>query len=257
MCRTRGAARAIRISAPVDPEVEQLARSRGCEIAAVFEEGASAVEKRSDYDRIMKDKDAKKAPSTCSSCGRSTASAASMIGNLTDVLELDRIGVRVVSVRESWLDTSGPVTNSRGCPSGARFRSELDGSASVSTGARRTWWRHRSPSISGRWVSSPTAAVRGASGRVFKRCFDDRRRRGEHTATIKPRARRFLARAAGMRRDRDGTGALVRGPTGGAPAHARADRAREKQRRRGSPRRRASTPSRDGSAPSRAGRASA
>lgn len=35
----------------------------------------------------------------------------SMIGNLTDVLELDRIGVKVVSVRESWLDTSGPVRN--------------------------------------------------------------------------------------------------------------------------------------------------
>lgn len=34
-----------------------------------------------------------------------------MIGNLTDVLELDRIGVKVVSVRESWLDTGGPVRN--------------------------------------------------------------------------------------------------------------------------------------------------
>jgi DNA invertase Pin-like site-specific DNA recombinase len=32
-----------------------------------------------------------------------------MVGNLADVLELDRIGVTVVSVRESWLDTGGPV----------------------------------------------------------------------------------------------------------------------------------------------------
>ena len=32
-----------------------------------------------------------------------------MTGNLTDVLELDRIDVTVVSVRESWLDTGGPV----------------------------------------------------------------------------------------------------------------------------------------------------
>ncbi len=35
----------------------------------------------------------------------------SMTGNLTDVLELDRIGVSVVSVRESWLDTGGPVSS--------------------------------------------------------------------------------------------------------------------------------------------------
>ena len=35
----------------------------------------------------------------------------SMVGNLTDVLELDRLGVQVVSVRESWLDTGSPVRN--------------------------------------------------------------------------------------------------------------------------------------------------
>jgi DNA invertase Pin-like site-specific DNA recombinase len=33
----------------------------------------------------------------------------SMQGAVNDVLELDRLGVRVFSVRESWLDTSGPV----------------------------------------------------------------------------------------------------------------------------------------------------
>ena len=32
-----------------------------------------------------------------------------MVGNLQAVLELDRIGVQVVSVREPWLDTGGPV----------------------------------------------------------------------------------------------------------------------------------------------------
>ncbi len=32
-----------------------------------------------------------------------------MVGNLQDVLELDRLGVTVVSVRESWLDTGSPV----------------------------------------------------------------------------------------------------------------------------------------------------
>jgi DNA invertase Pin-like site-specific DNA recombinase len=33
----------------------------------------------------------------------------SMAGNLADVTELDRVGVSVVSVRESWLDTFGPT----------------------------------------------------------------------------------------------------------------------------------------------------
>ncbi len=32
-----------------------------------------------------------------------------MVGNLQAVLELDRIGVQVVSVMEPWLDTGGPV----------------------------------------------------------------------------------------------------------------------------------------------------
>ena len=33
----------------------------------------------------------------------------SMPGAINDILELDRLGVRVLSVREPWLDTSGPV----------------------------------------------------------------------------------------------------------------------------------------------------
>jgi DNA invertase Pin-like site-specific DNA recombinase len=32
-----------------------------------------------------------------------------MVGNLNDLLELDRVGVQVISVRESWLDTTGPT----------------------------------------------------------------------------------------------------------------------------------------------------
>ena len=32
-----------------------------------------------------------------------------MVGKLNDVLELDRLGVQVVSVRETWLDTAGPT----------------------------------------------------------------------------------------------------------------------------------------------------
>jgi len=32
-----------------------------------------------------------------------------MVGNVQQILELDRLGVEVVSVREPWLDTGGPV----------------------------------------------------------------------------------------------------------------------------------------------------
>jgi putative DNA-invertase from lambdoid prophage Rac len=32
-----------------------------------------------------------------------------MVGNIQEILELDRIGVRVISVTEPWMDTSGPV----------------------------------------------------------------------------------------------------------------------------------------------------
>jgi len=33
----------------------------------------------------------------------------SMFRNINAVVELDRLGVQVISVRESWLDTSGPI----------------------------------------------------------------------------------------------------------------------------------------------------
>jgi putative DNA-invertase from lambdoid prophage Rac len=32
-----------------------------------------------------------------------------MVGNVQEILDLDRLGVEVVSVREPWLDTGGPV----------------------------------------------------------------------------------------------------------------------------------------------------
>ena len=91
------------------PEVEQLARARGYELAAVFDEGASAVKKRPEYERMMTA--AKRGAFDVVIVWALDRFGRSMIGNLTDVLELDRIGVRVVSVRESWLDTSGPVRN--------------------------------------------------------------------------------------------------------------------------------------------------
>jgi len=87
-------------------EVEQLGRSRGYEIA-LYEETESAAKRRPVFDRMLADVRA----------GRIQAVVVwaldrfhrSMQGAINDVLELDRLGVRVLSVRESWLDTSGPV----------------------------------------------------------------------------------------------------------------------------------------------------
>jgi DNA invertase Pin-like site-specific DNA recombinase len=87
-------------------EVRQLAVARGYE-PVVYEEVESAAKARPVFDRMIADVRA----------GRVQAVAVwaldrlhrSMTGAITTVLELDRLGVPVLSVREGWLDTSGPV----------------------------------------------------------------------------------------------------------------------------------------------------
>ena len=86
--------------------VEQMAVARGFE-PVVYEEVESAVKARPVFDRMLDDARA----------GRVQAVAVvaldrlhrSMTGAISTVLELDRLGVQVMSVRESWLDTGGPV----------------------------------------------------------------------------------------------------------------------------------------------------
>ncbi len=89
------------------PEVEQLARARGYEVVRTYEEQASAVKHRPEYARMMRD--ARKGTFDVLIVWALDRFGRSMTGNLGDLLELDRVGVQVVSVRESWLDTGGPV----------------------------------------------------------------------------------------------------------------------------------------------------
>jgi DNA invertase Pin-like site-specific DNA recombinase len=91
------------------PEVEQIAHARGYEVVATFEEQASAVKKRPEYERMMKA--ARRGAFDVLIVWAIDRFGRSMVGNLTDVLELDRLGVQVVSVRETWLDTGSPVRN--------------------------------------------------------------------------------------------------------------------------------------------------
>jgi len=87
-------------------EVTRLAEARGHE-PVVFEETESAAKARPVLDRLLVDVRA----------GRVHAVAVwaldrlsrSMTGAICTVLELDRLGVPVLSVREGWLDTSRPV----------------------------------------------------------------------------------------------------------------------------------------------------
>jgi putative DNA-invertase from lambdoid prophage Rac len=87
-------------------EVSRLAVARGYE-PVLYEEVESAAKARPVLDRMLADVRA----------GRAHALAVwaldrlsrSMTGAISTVLELDRLGVPVLSVREGWLDTSGPV----------------------------------------------------------------------------------------------------------------------------------------------------
>jgi DNA invertase Pin-like site-specific DNA recombinase len=87
-------------------EVTRLVLSRGYE-PVVYEEVESAAKARPVFDAMMNDVRA----------GRVQAVAVwaldrlqrSMTGAIQTVLECDRLGVPVMSVREGWLDTSGPV----------------------------------------------------------------------------------------------------------------------------------------------------
>jgi putative DNA-invertase from lambdoid prophage Rac len=87
-------------------EAQQLAVARGYE-PVIYEEVESAAKARPVLERMLAEVRA----------GRVQAVAVwaldrlhrSMTGAINTVLELDRLGVPVLSVREGWLDTSGPV----------------------------------------------------------------------------------------------------------------------------------------------------
>jgi DNA invertase Pin-like site-specific DNA recombinase len=89
-----------------DRRRRQLAEARGCKVA-LFVETESAAKARPVLDQLLADVRA----------GRVQGVAVwalnrlhrSMVGAIGTVLELDRLGVPVLSVREPWLDTSGPV----------------------------------------------------------------------------------------------------------------------------------------------------
>jgi putative DNA-invertase from lambdoid prophage Rac len=89
------------------PAVDRLRRARKLKLVATYQESASAVKTRPQFEKMMRDPHEGAFDVlviwSLDRLGRS------MVGNLQAVLELDRRGVEVVSVREPWLDTGGPV----------------------------------------------------------------------------------------------------------------------------------------------------
>lgn len=91
------------------PELEQLAGTRGWEIVATYAENVSAAKVRPEFDRMLRD--AHRGRFDCILVWSIDRLGRSMLGNLQVVLDLDRKGVKVISVRESWLDAEGHVRN--------------------------------------------------------------------------------------------------------------------------------------------------
>jgi DNA invertase Pin-like site-specific DNA recombinase len=87
-------------------ELRQLAAARGFE-PILYEETESAAKQRPVFDRMLADARGGRIRAIC--VWALDRLHRSMLGSIQDVLECDRIGVPVISVREPWLDTSGPV----------------------------------------------------------------------------------------------------------------------------------------------------
>ena len=89
------------------PALAQLSRTRGWEIVKIYEEACSAAKQRPIFDAMMLD--ATRGNFDVLAVWSLDRLGRSMQGNLATVLELDRLGVQVVSTKESFLDTDGPV----------------------------------------------------------------------------------------------------------------------------------------------------
>lgn len=89
------------------PELEQLTTARGWTLTSVYEEQTSAAKARPALQRLLADAHRRAFDVllvwSLDRLGRS------MTGNVQTVLTLDQLGIRVVSFREPWLDSQGPV----------------------------------------------------------------------------------------------------------------------------------------------------
>ena len=89
------------------PDLEALAKRRGFDIVQTFSENVSAVKTRPEFDAMIAG--AHRGKFDVLLVWSLDRLHRSMVGALQAVLDLDRRGVQVVSYKEPWLDTGGPV----------------------------------------------------------------------------------------------------------------------------------------------------
>jgi hypothetical protein len=89
------------------PDVERVIATRRLELVGEYEEKASAAKTRPVFDKMIRD--AHRGAFDVLVVWSLDRFGRSMVGNLQAVLDLDRSGVQVVSVRETWLDTGSAV----------------------------------------------------------------------------------------------------------------------------------------------------
>ena len=88
-------------------DIKRLLRARRLRQVASFEEQVSAAKARPEFEAMMDA--AHRGEFETLVVWALDRLGRSMAGNLQAVLDLDRCGVEVISVKESWLDTGGPV----------------------------------------------------------------------------------------------------------------------------------------------------
>jgi DNA invertase Pin-like site-specific DNA recombinase len=89
------------------PHLRRLADARGQKVAQIYAENISATKHRPEFTAMMKAAHGGKIGTVL--IWALDRLDRSMLGAMQTVLELDRLGVRVISLNEAWLDTSGPV----------------------------------------------------------------------------------------------------------------------------------------------------
>jgi putative DNA-invertase from lambdoid prophage Rac len=92
-----------------EPDCLRLGESQGWDVVEVYREQESAVKRRPIFSRMMAD--ARNGRFRFLIVWRLIRFGRSMQGNINDVLELERAGVSVVSVKEPWLAVEGSARN--------------------------------------------------------------------------------------------------------------------------------------------------
>lgn len=89
------------------PDIEALLKARRLKADFVYSEQASAAKKRPAFEKMMAD--ASRGRFSVLVIWAMDRFGRSLSGNLNDFIALGRAGVRVLSVKEPWMDSAGPM----------------------------------------------------------------------------------------------------------------------------------------------------